>query len=217
MFVTSFQLQPKGKGSFLARTAGSRNSFSHCGNSGGTVAKLENAALDRRQLLQGLLVAAVAVFAGKAQPAHSGSEPKMSFFGADAPSSPFSYNESQKEPLFKGITPELLEEYRLAISEAKKRIEDSGEAISTKSWEDVRSALRLALGTLRSVCSKVNAYAAAEATKQEKKKIEKAYRDFLKTIEDMDYAARMKDPDRAERLRTASIAALDNWMSTVGI
>lgn len=182
-----------------------------------TVAKLEGAPLERRQLLQGAAAALLAALIGKALPSHAAGEPKMSFFGADAPSSPFTYDEKEGEPIYKGITPELVEEYRAAINGAKKRIEDSGDAIAKKSWEDVRSALRLAVGTLRSVCTKVNAYASAQATKQEKKNIEKAYRDFLKRIEDMDYAARMKDQDRAERFRTASISALDNWMTVVGI
>ncbi|KAF6001902.1 hypothetical protein CCYA_CCYA12G3384 [Cyanidiococcus yangmingshanensis] len=183
-----------------------------------TTAKLaDDTPLDRRQLLQWVAATSATVLIGKALPSSAAGEPKMSFFGADAPSSPFTYNEREGEPVYKGITPELLNEYRASINGAKKRIEDAGEAISKKSWEDVRSALRLAVGTLRSVCSKVNSYAMAQATKQEKQNIEKAYREFLKRIEDMDFAARMKDQDRAERLRTASISALDNWMSVVGI
>ena len=171
----------------------------------------------RRELLLGLGAAVLGTLLGRSLPAEAKGEPKMSFFGADAQSSPFTYNEVQETPIFEGLTADDLKKYRETVMSAKARIEATSDAISKKSWEDIRSALRLALGTLRDACLKINQVAIAQGGPNEKKNIQKAYRNFLSKIEEMDYAAREKSVDKVERLRTAATAALDNWMTVVGL
>eukprot|EP00166_Cyanidium_caldarium_P005795 ctg_730.g292 len=77
----------------------------------------------RRELLLGVGAAVLGTLLGRSLPAEAKGEPKMSFFGADAQSSPFTYNEVQETPIFGGLTADDLKKYRETVMSAKARIE----------------------------------------------------------------------------------------------
>ncbi|KAK9827271.1 hypothetical protein WJX81_006704 [Elliptochloris bilobata] len=98
------------------------------------------------------------------------------------------------------------------VSESEKRIDSSLEPFIKKNyWTAAREELRLQVGTLR---FDLNALAESK-DKASRKKALSLKKDFLKKAEELDYALRMKNEEKAAAALTATKSALDVVLQAV--
>lgn len=86
--------------------------------------------------------------------------------------------------------------------------------ILDKSWEEVRSRLRLEMNLLRRTAVNLNGKITDPTSKAA---AEKAYAQFKKDIDSLDYAARTKSQDKALKARGFAITSLASWSKAVGL
>lgn len=101
--------------------------------------------------------------------------------------------------------------YRNIFQESQKDLRvTAAAAIDVKSWEDVRSALRLRANDLGAAAKRLSdaSPVSNEATK--------AYNQFKKSANKLDWAARQKNVAQAVAAREAAAADLDKWGRVVG-
>lgn len=102
--------------------------------------------------------------------------------------------------------------YRNILKESQKDLSvTAAAAIDGKSWEDVRSALRLRANDLGAAAKRLSdaSPSAKEATK--------AYNRFKASANKLDWAARQKNQAKAVAAREAAAADLDKWARVVGL
>ena len=170
---------------------------------------------NRRQLLvQGLTTLAGLTFLSKSANAKSGDSPTISIFGVGGQSSPFTKGvQKGGKTLYKPYSKDELEVYTRIIQESKDRLDGAEYAIRDKSWEDVRSRIRLEMSDLRKVQMNLNQN--LQDTK-ERSNAEKMYQKFKQDIEALDYAASTKDQSRAYKAWNSASQNLKQWRKLVG-
>lgn len=186
-----------------------------CANATIAMRAAGDAPATRRAVLAGALAAAgLAILPGSAS-AKGGEGAKQSFFGAGAISNPFTYNEKSKGPVvYKPFNDDEKEYLEKIVSDSKQSLMATDGPILDKSWEEVRSRLRLEMNLLRRTQVSLN-----EKITDPKSKAaaEKAYSQFKKDIDSLDYAARTKNQDKALKSRGFAITSLGAWTKAVGL
>ncbi|OSX79123.1 hypothetical protein BU14_0086s0010 [Porphyra umbilicalis] len=169
----------------------------------------------RRAVLAGALAAAgLAILPDTAQ-AMGGEGAKQSFFGAKSISNPFTYNEKSKGPIvYKPYNDDEKAYLEKIVTDSKSSLKSTDGPILDKSWEEVRSRLRLEMSLLRKTQVELNKKITDPKSKAA---AEKAYEQFKKDIDNLDYAARTKNQDKALKSRGFAITSLDAWVKAVGL
>lgn len=169
----------------------------------------------RRKLLETVLASALFAVLPKDASAKTGESAKLSIFGVEGLSSPFTADlKSKGEPLYKNLNEEEVSRYTKAITDGKASLSKIPEFISEKSWEDIKSAVRQRVADLRTAQKKIMASISEERIR---KKAEKIYDNFVKSIEDIDYAARQKNGDKTKQAQQQAMKLLQEWASVAGI
>lgn len=172
------------------------------------------APVSRRQAL----LAGFALLAGATLPkdalAKSGDSPKISVFGVGGASSPFDSGiQRGGKTQYKEFQPDEVAVFKRIVAESKERLEGAADSIKAKSWEDIRSRIRLEASDLRKTQLTVNAN--IEDSKQSAAAT-KAYKVFKKDLEDLDYAAVTKNQDKARKYYNAALKSLSAWEASAG-
>lgn len=115
-------------------------------------------------------------------------------------------------PSSQDLNDDELAKYKdIYAASARDLSETAVTAISGKSWEDVRSALRLRANDLGAAAKRLSdASPSAKAAT-------KAYAQFKASANALDWAARQKNQAKAVMAREAASADLDNWAKVVGL
>jgi hypothetical protein len=148
--------------------------------------------------------------------AKPGDPPKVSFFGADAMSSPFSYNEGtasyyspyKAKGIYQPGSPAEIADRLSKITESQKRIAKIGGYIDKKEWEEVRAELDRQTYTLR---DSMNRVAKASGSKDAQVVAKKFYQD----IEEISAASGKKQPGPAKAAYESAVKDLDIYISIV--
>ena len=171
--------------------------------------------LSRRAALAAGLALAAGVIAPTPSEAKGGDAPKISIFGVGGASSPFTAGvQTGGQSMYERFNEEELSSYKKNVDASKERLVTSVDAIKGKSWDDVRSMVRLEMGILRNTFINVNK---SITDKKAAKDAEKAYRQFKTDIENLDYAAITKNQDKAYKSYNSALKSLDSWSSITGI
>lgn len=112
------------------------------------------------------------------------------------------YNDDEKEYLEK------------IVSDSTDSLKSTDGPILDKSWEEIRSRLRLEMNLLRKTQVELNQKITDPKSKAD---AEKAYEQFKKDIDNLDYAARTKNQDKALKSRGLAIISLAAWVKAVGL
>lgn len=167
----------------------------------------------RQALAAAAAMAAGAILSPTAASAKSGDSPKISIFGVGGASSPFTAGvQTSGNVLYKAFGDAELDVFKRIVSDAKERLEGSADSIKIKSWEDIRSQLRLQTDLRKTQISVNNGIS---DPKQAAKAV-KAYQTFKTDIERLDAACVQKNQDQAYKAHKASVASLAAWQNTVG-
>lgn len=171
--------------------------------------------LSRRAALAAGLALAAGVVVPSPSEAKGGDAPKISVFGVGGQSSPFSAGvQTGGNPVYKEFNDEEVASYKKNVEESKERFVTTSEAIKVKSWDDVRSKVRLEMNQIRATASKINKNLSdAKAAKD----AEKAYNQFKVDIENLDYAAVTKNQDKAYKSYNSALKNLNSWASITGM
>lgn len=146
--------------------------------------------------------------------AKSGDSPKISVFGVGGQSSPFTAGVQQGgKVIYKTFNDDEITLYKRIITDSKDRLAGAIDSIKGKSWEDVRSRIRLEAYDLRKTQLTVNANIDDKKTSDA---ATKAYKAFKNDLENLDQAAVEKNPDKAFKFYNASLKSLSAWQDTVG-
>lgn len=146
--------------------------------------------------------------------AKSGEAPSISIFGVGGQSSPFSAGvQTGGKKVYKSFNDDEVALYKRIVEESNDRLEGALDSIKIKSWEDIRSRIRLEAYNLRKTQLKVNAN--IDDAKQSSA-AEKAYKVFKTDLENLDQAAVAKNQDKAYKAYNASLKSLAAWKTTVG-
>eukprot|EP01023_Acetabularia_acetabulum_P067127 TRINITY_DN918_c4_g1_i5.p1 TRINITY_DN918_c4_g1~~TRINITY_DN918_c4_g1_i5.p1 ORF type:complete len:211 (+),score=44.16 TRINITY_DN918_c4_g1_i5:526-1158(+) len=98
---------------------------------------------------------------------------------------------------------------RVAESEKRFQSEISG-YIKKQYWTEARNALRRQVGTLR---FDLNTLSASKDTKEARQAAASASKDFIKQVEDLDFAISVKNLDKANDAYTKVIKSLDSVLA----
>lgn len=180
-----------------------------------TVVAMSASPISRREAL----ATAAALVAGTvlgpfAASAKSGDSPKISVFGVGGASSPFTAGiQTGGKVAYKQFNDDEVAVFKRIVSESYDRLEGALPSIKIKSWEDIRSRIRLEASDLRKTQLTVNAN--IEDSKKSATAA-KAYQTFKQDIERLDAAAVEKNQDKAYKAYNASLKSLAAWKSIVG-
>lgn len=167
--------------------------------------------ISRRQAL--LTGAALLAGVPLAALAKSGDAPKISIFGVNDVSSPFTAGlKRDGKVLYEDLNPEELAIYKKIAEGSKNRIVGADDSIKNKYWEDVRSRVRLEAYEFRKVQLRVN----SALDKGQADAALKATKAFKTDLEKLDQAAYQKNQDQAFKAYNAVVKDIDNWFSAVG-
>lgn len=167
--------------------------------------------VSRRQAL----LAGAAMLAGVplAALAKSGDAPKISIFGLNSASSPFTAGiKKDGKLLYEDLNPEELSIYKRIAEGSKARIVGADQSIKNKYWEDVRSRIRLEAYEFRKVQLRLN----SALSKDQAQPALKTSSAFKADIEKLDQAAYQKNQEKAYKAYSAVVKDIDNWFSAVG-
>jgi len=112
-----------------------------------------------------------------------------------------------------------LTQARSDLSAAKKRVKESEERVDVKLpeyvkkkyWTEAREELRRQIGTLRFDLSSL----AAGLDKPKRKEAARLQKAFFQKVDDLDYAIRIKSPEKASEALSAAQSALDTAIGAV--
>lgn len=206
---------------FVPGTAVSARSFSGrnltCTTSTTTPASVTMSAnpISRRQALS----AAAAVFAGVSlaplvSEAKSGDSPTISIFGIGGQSSPFTAGVQQGGKVqYRSFNDDEITIYKRIINDSKDRLEGAYDSIKAKSWEDIRSRIRLEASDLRKAQLTVNSNI---SDKKLQAAAAKAYQLFKEDLERLDQACVQKNQDKAYKSYNSSLKSLTAWQLAAG-
>lgn len=167
--------------------------------------------MSRRQAL----LAGAALLAGVPLSAFakSGEGPKISVFGVGGASSPFDAGIKRSGSiLYSKFNADELAVFKRISTESKDRIVGAADSIKAKSWEDVRSRMRLEATELRYVQQKINASLGDDGVEA----VQASNRLKL-DLEKMDQACVQKNQDKTYKHYNAVLKDLDAWATAAGI
>lgn len=196
-----------------SRTTFSGNALSTCVKPSHATVTMSAQPMSRRQAL----LAGAALLAGipVSTFAKSGDSPKISIFGVGGASSPFEAGVAKGgKKLYKEFNDSELGTFKRIINESKDRISGAQDSIKAKSWEDIRSRVRLEAGELRKVQTKLNDGLSAS---DDQVRAKKAARAVKIDLEELDQACVQKNQEVAYKKYNAVLKDIDAWMETVGI
>lgn len=173
--------------------------------------------ISRREAVSGAAGAAfAALLAGvNGASAKSGDAPKISIFGVGGASSPYTAGvQTGGTVQYKEFNADEQALYRRTIDESRQRLESAIDPIKGKSWDDVRSRIRLEMSELRGIVVKVNSNIEDKAVAT---KADKAYNDFKLAIENLDYAAITKDQPKALKSYNNALKSFSVWSAVTGL
>jgi len=170
---------------------------------------------NRRKLMQTVLASTMLILLPRNASAKTGESAKLSIFGVEGLSSPFTADlKSQGEPLYKNLNEEEMSRYTRAITDGRTSLSKIPEFVSEKSWEDVKSAIRQRVADLRTAQRRLMA---AISEQNIRKKAEKIYDNFKKSIEEIDLAAKQKNGDKTLQAQKQAMKYLQEWASVAGL
>lgn len=218
-FPTTHLTNPKMAPAFVPGPAVTARTFSgarlrKCAASTGTV-RMSTPSVSRRQAL----AAAAALLGGAALTplsalAKAGTSPSISVFGVGGMSSPFASGvQKGGTVLYKTFGPDEVAVFERIVRESKDRLESASGAIKIKSWDDVRSKIRLEAADLRKTQITIM------SNLQDPDQVataQKAYKTFKQDIEALDAACVQKNQNRAYKAYNASLKSLTAWQSAAG-
>ena len=115
-------------------------------------------------------------------------------------------------PPVQDLNDEEVGKYRAIYQASRQDLSETAvAAIAGKSWEDVRSALRLRANDLGAAAKRLSDASSSS------KAANKAYDQFKASANRLDWAARQKDQAKATAAREAASADLDKWGQVVGL
>lgn len=167
---------------------------------------------NRRQLLQ----SAAALVAGipLAALAKSGDSAKISIFGVGGASSPYVAGiETGGKILYNGFSDEEIALFKRIVNDSKERLVGAEDSIKAKSWEDIRSRIRLEATELRKVVNNITDNLDDKQTKAAATKDSKALK---LAFEQLDQACVQKDQTAAKKYYSIAIKNLSAWQDDVG-
>lgn len=186
-------------------------SLSTCSKTPSSTVTMSAQPVSRRQAL--LTGAALLAGIPLAALAKSGDAPKISIFGVNDVSSPFTAGVKRDgKVMYEELNPEEVAIYKKIAEGSKLRIVGADESIKNKYWEDVRSRVRLEAYEFRKIQMKVN----SALNKDQADPALKATKDFKKDVETLDQAAYQKNQDKAYKAYNAVVKDIENWFSAVG-
>lgn len=103
--------------------------------------------------------------------------------------------------------------YKRIINESKNRLEGASDSIKAKSWEDIRSRIRLEAQDLRKAQLTVNSNI---SDKKLQAAAAKAYQLFKEDLERLDQACVQKNQDKAYKSYNSSLKSLEAWQLAAG-
>lgn len=171
--------------------------------------------LSRRDALAGAVGAAAALLGVSPALAKGGDAPKISVFGVGGASSPFVKGVQKGGKVqYEQFGDDEMEIFKRCVAVSKDRLAGTVAIVKEKSWDDVRSQVRLEMYELRKTAERVNGNLEDKAAA---KKALQEYAEFKKSIENLDYAAVTKNQDKAYKSLAKATASLNSWADTVGI
>lgn len=173
--------------------------------------------LSRRDALAAGLGVFGAAILGEVLPAQakSGDSPKISIFGLGGQSSPFSSGvQSSGTVQYEPYNDEEMAYFKKVVEGSADRLSTAKDSIDARSWEDIRSIIRLEMSLLRKTVVALNKNIRDSKVK---KSAEVLYDAFKKDVNDLDYACVTKNQERAMKSYKLSLKDLSSWRNLVGI
>lgn len=141
--------------------------------------------------------------------------PKISIFGVEGASSPFTAGvETGGNTLYTQFNPDELAVFKRIAEESKVRIVGASDAIKAKQWEDIRSRCRLEAYEFRYVQKRINESISDKALQS---KAIKASAAIKADIEQLDQACVQKNQDLSFKKYNALVKDIDAWVNVVGL
>jgi hypothetical protein len=176
-------------------------------------------ALSRRAALSVGLGALGAALLGAGSPvlAKSGEGAKISVFGVGGASSPFVSGISKSgQVLYTPFSDEEQNYFKGIVEGSAERLTGAKTSIDGKSWEDIRSAIRLEMTLLRQTAVTINSNLRLSDPKKADT-ADKIFAQFKKNVNALDYACVLKDQDKALKSYKATIKDFAGWREVVGV
>lgn len=171
-------------------------------------------ALSRRAALGAALSAVGAAMLPAAAFAKGGDAPKISVFGVGGASSPFDKGiEKGGTVLYSRFSDDEMAYFKSIVDASQERFVQAKSSIDIKSWEDIRSLIRLETTLLRTTMVKVG----ESLDKDGQKKATSIYEGFKKDLNDLDYACSIKNQEKAQKAYKATLKSFGSWRDEVGL
>lgn len=147
--------------------------------------------------------------------AKSGEGAKLSIFGVGGQSSPFTSGiETGGTVQYTPFSEDEMKYFRNIVDSSRDRLEAAKPSIDAKSWEDIRSSIRLEMYNIRKTAVELNANISDDKTRSN---AEKLYAQFKQDVNDLDYACVTKNQDKALKSYKSTLKSLSSWREVVGI
>lgn len=172
---------------------------------------MSSSPISRRKALQ----TAAAVLAGVplAALAKSGDSPKISIFGVGGFSSPFTAGVTTGgQRQYAEYNDDEIMRFKRIVNESKDRIIAASGSVKSKSWDDLKSCVRLEAYEVRRIQRQVD----ASLDGDKKKAATKASQAFKVSLEEFDQAVSQKSPAKTAKAYDATIKTLSAWQKVVG-
>jgi Oxygen evolving enhancer protein 3 (PsbQ) len=173
--------------------------------------------LNRRSALGLGLGALGAALLKGAAPVHakSGEFARQSIFGVGGASSPFDAGIQRSGTVqYSKFAPAEMAYFKSIVDGSSTRLDSAKTEIDNKSWEAVRSTIRLEMSLLRQTMLSVQANIADPKVKASAQKL---YDAFKKDVNDMDYACVLKNQDKARKSFKLTVTDLASWREVASI
>lgn len=171
-------------------------------------------ALSRRAALGAALSAVGAAMLPASAFAKGGDAPKISIFGVGGASSPFDKGiERGGSVLYSRFSEDEMAYFKSILDASNERFVQAKSSIDIKSWEDIRSLIRLETTLVRSTMVKV----AESLDKDGQKKANSIYDGFKRDLNDLDYACSIKNQDKAQKAYKSTLKSFSSWREEVGL
>lgn len=171
-------------------------------------------ALTRRAALGAALSAMGAAVLPASAFAKGGDAPKISIFGVGGASSPFDAGiQTGGTVLYSRFSEDEIAYFKSIVDASSDRFAQAKASIDIKSWEDIRSLIRLETSLLRTTMVKV----AESLDKDGQKKATSIYEDFKLDLNDLDYACSTKNQEKANKAYKATLRSFASWREEVGL
>lgn len=160
------------------------------------------------------LVAGATVVAPRPSFAKGGEGAKISIFGVGGASSPFVAGvKTTGQVQYSKFGDSELAVFKNIIDQSEQRVAGAGDSIKLKSWEDIRSSIRLEASGLRETIRKVNS---SIDDPKVAKAADKAYASLKQNMENLDQACIQKNQDKAFKSYNALLKDISSWKTVAG-